>query len=327
MRRMRIVGTGSYLPERVLRNEDLERMVETSDEWIRSRTGIVERRIAEPHMATSDLALPAAQRALEAAGLSSQDLDMILVATITPDTYCPSAACWLQDRLGASQAVAFDVNAACSGFIFGLSVADQYIRSGSARHILFVAAEVMSRTVNWRDRSTCILWGDGAGAVVLAACEDGRGVLSTHLHSDGSRGAMLLMTGGGSRATPISHQTVDQDLHTIKMQGPDSFKIAVRAFGEVCLEALAHNGLRPEDISLFVPHQANIRIIEAVAKRLSFPPENIYVTIHKYGNISSATIPIALDEAVREGRLREGDKVLMAAFGGGLTWGASALVW
>ena len=291
MKRTRIMGTGSYLPERVLRNEDLAGIVDTSDEWIRSRTGILERRIADPDVATSDLALPAAQRALEAAGVSPGDLDMIIVATITPDTYCPSAACWLQDRLNATRAVAFDLNAACSGFIFGLSVADQYIRSGSARHILFVAAEVMSRTVNWKDRSTCILWGDGAGAVVLAASEDGRGVLSTHIHSDGSRGPMLVMTGGGSRATPISHQTVDEDRHTIKMQGPDSFKIAVRAFGEVCQEVLEHNALRPEDIALFVPHQANIRIIDAVAKRMSFPSEKIYVTIHKYGNISSATIP------------------------------------
>jgi len=327
VKRTRIMGTGSYLPKQVLRNEDLAEIVETSDEWIRSRTGVLERRIADPDVATSDLALPAAQRALEAAGISPDDLDMILVATITPDTYCPSAACWLQGQLSARRAVAFDLNAACSGFVFGLSVADQYIRSGSARYILFVAAEVMSRTVNWKDRSTCILWGDGAGAVVLAASEDDRGVLSTHLHSDGSRGSMLIMTGGGSRATPISHQTVEEDRHTIKMQGPDSFKIAVRAFSEVCREALEHNGLRPEDVALFVPHQANLRIIDAVAKRLSFPLEKICVTIHKYGNISSATIPIALDEAVREKRVREGDKILMAAFGGGLTWGASTVVW
>lgn len=322
-----IVGTGSFVPEEVISNHDLEKMVDTSDEWILTRTGISERRKAAPGTATSDLAHPAARRALEAAGVAPEELDLVMVATITPDTYCPSAACWLQERLGARRAFAFDINAACSGFVYGLAVADQFIRTGSVRRVLFVGAEIMTRVVNWQDRSTCILWGDGAGAVVLAPGEDGRGILSSHLHSDGKNGGMLLMPGGGSRVAPITRETVDRDLHTLKMNGPDSFKIAVRAFTEVCLEAMEHNGLTPEDIRLFIPHQANIRIIDAVARRLNLPMEKVLVTIHKYGNTSSASIPIALDEAVRQGRIRPGDRIILAAFGGGLTWGATAIRW
>ncbi|MFQ5693000.1 MAG: beta-ketoacyl-ACP synthase III [Nitrospinota bacterium] len=327
MRASMIVGTGSYVPQEVITNGDLEKMVDTSDEWIVTRTGISERRKASPEMTTSELAVPASLQALEAAGVSADELDLIIVATITPDTYCPSAACWLQNRIGANRAFAFDVNAACSGFIYGLTVADQFIRTGSAERVLFVGAEIMTRVINWEDRSTCILWGDGAGAVVMGPAEDGRGILSNHLHSDGRNGEALVMAGGGSRVTPIRRETVDRDLHTLKMNGPDSFKIAVRSFTEVCNEALNHNGLTAETIDLFVPHQANIRIIDAVAKRLTIPSEKILVTIHKYGNTSSASIPIALDEAVREGRVRPGDKLLLAAFGGGLTWGATTLIW
>ncbi len=322
-----IIGTGSFVPEEVITNDDLEKMVDTSDEWIVTRTGISERRRAAPEMATTDLSAPAAQKALEAAGVSPQELDLIIVATITPDTTCPSAACWLQGRLGATRAFAFDVNAACAGFVYGLAVADQFIRAGTSKRVLMVGAEIMTRVVNWEDRATCILWGDGAGAVVVAPSEDGRGILSSHLYADGKRGETLIIGGGGSRVTPISRETVDQDLHTLKMNGQDTFKLGVRAFTDVCTEAMKHNGLQAKDIDHFVPHQANIRIVNAVAKRLEIPMEKILVTIHKYGNTSSASIPVALDEAVREGRVQPGDKVLMAAFGGGLTWGATVLIW
>lgn len=327
MIRAKIVGTGSYLPEKVLTNHDLEKMVDTSDEWIRTRTGISERRIAETGVNTSDLALVASRRALEAAGLAPEDIDLIILATITPDSPCPAGSCWLQAKLGATRAAAFDVTAACSGFIFGLSVAEQYIRTGQFRNILFASAEIMSRTVNWKSRETCVLWGDGAGVVILQPTEEERGVLSVHLHTDGSQGDKLLLPGGGSMASPITHETVAKDMHTLKMEGPDSFKVAVRAFTDVCKEALEHNRMTIDDINLFVPHQANIRIIDAVAKRLDLPLEKAVLTIHKYGNISSATIPIALDEAVREGRVKEGDRLLMAAFGGGLTWGAAVARW
>ena len=327
MIRARIVGTGSYLPEKILSNHDLEKIVDTTDEWIRTRTGISERRIAEAGTNTSDLALIASQRALEAAGLTPKDIDLIVMSTITPDSACPSASCWLQAKLGAPQAAAFDVVAACSGFIFGLSVAEQYIRTGQFHNILFASAEIMSRTVNWTNRESCVLWGDGAGAVILQPTEEERGVLSVHLHSDGTHGDKLLLPGGGSMASPISHETVAADRHTLKMEGPDSFKVAVRAFTDVCREALEYNCMSVDDIDVFIPHQANIRIIDAVAKRLEMPTEKAVVTIHKYGNISAATIPIALDEAVREGRVKKGNHLLMAAFGGGLTWGAALARW
>ena len=326
-RRARIIGTGSYLPPKVLHNLDLEKMLDTSDDWIRTRTGIVERRIAEKDQAASDLALHAARAALEQAGVTATELDLILMASITPDTACPSGACWLQAKLGANRAVAFDVVAACSGFIFGLSVADQYLRSGAARTVLLVASEVMSRTVNWQDRQTCILWRDGAGAAVLRLESGERGVLSIHLHTDGSQGDKLQLPGGGSRTTPISHESVDADRHTIKMEGQEAFKIAVRCFTDVCVEALRQNGISVKDLALFVAHQANLRIMEAVAHRLGIPLERVAVTIHKYGNISSATVPIALDEAHRQGRIRPGDLVLLAAFGGGLAWGSALIRW
>lgn len=325
--RARIIGTGSYVPPAVLHNRDLERTLDTSDEWIRTRTGIVERRIAEKDQATSDLALEAARAAMGQAGVEPADLDLVLLATITPDTACPSGACWLQAKLGARRAVAFDVVAACSGFIFGLSVAEQYLRTGAVRTVLLVAAEVMSRTVNWRDRQTCILWGDGAGAVVLGREDGERGILSIHLHTDGTHGEKLLLPGGGSRTTPISHDSVEGDRHTIKMEGQEAFKIAVRCFSDACGEAFRQNGVSVGDVALFVPHQANLRIMEAVAHRLGVPAERVAVTIHKYGNISSATVPIALDEAHREGRIRPGDLVLLAAFGGGLAWGSALVRW
>lgn len=325
--RVRIIGTGSYLPRKVLHNLDLEKTLDTSDDWIRTRTGIVERRIAEKDQTASDLGVEAARAALEEAGVTPAELDLILMASITPDTACPSGACWLQAKLGANRAVAFDVVAACSGFLFGLSVAEQYLRSGAARTVLLVAAEVMSRTVNWQDRQTCILWGDGAGAAVLRLNSGDRGILSIHLHTDGSQGDKLQLPGGGSRTTPISHESVNADRHTIKMEGQEAFKIAVRHFTDVCTEALKHNGISVQDVALLVPHQANLRIMEAVAHRLRIPLERVAITIHKYGNISSATVPIALDEARRDGRIRPGDLVLLAAFGGGLAWGSVLIRW
>lgn len=316
--RTRIIGTGSYLPPRVLRNTDLEATLDPSDEWIQTRTGVVERRLAEKGQATSDLALEAARAALDQARVGPDDLDLLVMATITPDTARPSGACWLQAKLGARRAVAFDVVAACSGFLFGLSVAEQYLRAGTARIVLLAAAEVMTRTVNWRDRRSAILWGNGAGAVVLRREDGDRGLLSVHLHTDGSRGDSLVLPGGGSLTTPISHESVDADRHTIKMEGQEAFKIAVRCFSDVCVETLRHHGVSAAEAALFVPHQANLRIMEAVAHRLGIPPERVAVTIHKYGNISSATVPITLDEAHRGGRLCPDDLVLLAAFGGGL---------
>ncbi len=323
-----IVGTGSYVPERILSNFDLEKMVDTSDQWIRERTGMVERRVAEKEVNTSDLALPASLKAMEMAGVKASDLDLIVFATLTPDTHCPVAACWLQHKLKARQAPAFDVSAACSGFVFGLSVAEQYLKAGTAKTVLMVAAEIMTRTLNYKDRSSCILWGDGAGAIVMQMIDDEeRGILSTHLHSDGSEGLKLQMPGGGSMTTPISHESVDRDLHSLKMMGPDSFKIAVRAFSDVSVQALQHNGYTVDDLNLLIPHQANLRIIEAVAKRIKLPMEKVYLTIHKYGNVSAASIPIALDEAVRTGAIKKDDLVLFSAFGGGLTWGSSLVRW
>lgn len=323
-----IGGTGSFVPERVLTNRDLERMVDTSDEWIRTRTGIVERRIADPDAAASDLAVPACQRALEAAGVAPEEVDLVVAATLTPDAACPAAACLIQSRIGAHRAAAFDLNAACSGFIYGLQVADAYIRSGLARRVLVVATDIMSRVVNWSDRASCVLWGDGAGAALFLPAPAGRrGVRSSHVHAQGDVEGLILIAGGGSRVTPITQQTVARDAHTLKLRGPDTFKMAVRAFEEVCREALEHNGLTTADIDHFIPHQANLRILEAVNKRLGFPLEKTVVTLDRYGNMSSATVPVALDESVRAGRIRRGDLLLLAAFGGGFTWGAAVVEW
>jgi 3-oxoacyl-[acyl-carrier-protein] synthase-3 len=326
---IRILGTGSYVPPKVLANSEFQAMgLETSDEWISSRTGVRERRIAEPHVATSDLAYQASLRALETAGLTAADLDLIIVATITPDTCCPSAANWLQAKLGASRAVTFDVTAACSGFIFALNVAEQYLKAGSCRRILVAAAEVMSRTLDWTDRSSCILWGDGAGVAILATGEAGPELLSTHLHTDGGRGQDLLMPGGGSRTTPISHESVDQKRHTLRMNEANlSFRIAVRGFIDAITECIAHNRIRVEDIAWFIPHQANLRMFQNIAGTLKIPFGRFYVTLHKYGNISSASCAISLDEAVRDGCIKRGDLVCLPVFGGGLTWGSALIRW
>lgn len=329
MKTIRILGTGSYVPPKVLSNLDLQKMgLDTTDEWITQRTGVRERRVADPDVNTSDLAFEASKMALDVAGLKPSDLDLIILPTITPDTCCPAAANWLQARLDAPQAVTFDITAACSGFVFGLNVATQYLLSGHSKYVLVVASEIMTRTLNWKDRTTCILWGDGAGAAILTADGEGHELLSTHIHSDGSGGKDLLLPGGGSKATPISHESVDKGLHTLNMIGAnESFRVAVRYFVNSIKEAAAFNSITVEDINWFIPHQANLRMFISIAKTLKLPMEKFYVTLHKYGNISSASCAIALDEAVRTGAVERGDLVCLPVFGGGLTWGSALIRW
>ncbi|WP_305043918.1 beta-ketoacyl-ACP synthase III [Geoalkalibacter sp.] len=324
MKRARIVGTGSYVPEAVLTNRDLEQRIETTDEWIVSRTGIRERRIAADHECTSDLAARAARAALDMAGVSAEEIELIVVGTITGDFPWPATACLVQEKIGAKRAFAFDVSAACSGFVYALDAAVKQIQCGAVGKALVIGAEILSRIVDWQDRNTCVLFGDGAGAVVLCAEEGERGVLSTHLHSDGSYWELLYQAGFGAR-NPATAQGLDARLPFLKMQGNEVFKVAVRMLTEVAQEALAHNGLRTEDVDLFIPHQANRRILEAVAKRLHLSDEQVFINVDFYGNTSGASIPIALDEVNRAGRLKAGDLVLFDAFGGGFTW-ASALV-
>lgn len=323
-----IQGTGSYVPPKVLHNRDLEKILDTTDEWIAQRTGVRERRVADPDVVASDLALEASKAALAMAGFEIKDLPLIIMATITPDTHCPAGANWLQAKLGADNAVTFDVTAACSGFLFALNVAEQYLKAGTFTKALVVASEIMTRTLNWKDRSTAILWGDGSGAVLLSREGEGAEVLSSHIHTDGAGGANLLMPGGGSRTTPISYESVDKDLHTLKMiEASASVRVAVKHFADSCVEAVEANGVSLEDIDWFIPHQANLRMLQSVAKRLNVPFEKFYMTVHKYGNISSASISIALDEAVRTGAIKKGQLVLLTAFGGGLTWGSALIRW
>ena len=330
METIKILGTGSYLPEKVLTNFDLEKMgLNTSDEWIIQRTGVSERRIADPDVTTSDLACEASLKAIEMAGMTAEDIDLIILATITPDTCCPSGANWLQGKLNAPQAVTFDITAACSGFIFGLNVAEQYLRTGTYKNVLVVASEVMSRTVNWKDRNTCILWGDGAGAALLTISgKKGHEILSTHIHTDGANGQDLLMPGGGSKTTPISHESVDKGLHSLDMIGANlTFKVAVKKFIESIKESALHNNIEIKDINWFIPHQANIRMFHFISKSLKIPFEKFYMTIQKYGNISSASCAIALDEAVRDKSIKKNHLVCMPVFGGGLTWGSALIKW
>ncbi len=325
---VRISGTGSYLPKKVVTNFDLEKIVDTTDEWIVQRTGIRERRYADPDEATSDLAKKASVRALKAANMRPEDLDLIILATITPDTCCPAGANWLQAKLGAPNAVSFDITAACTGFIFALSMAQQYLQNGRHNNALVVAAEVLSRTLNWADRGSCILWGDAAGAAILEKSEQGAEVLSVHIHSDGSAGRNLLLPSGGSATTPITEASVKEGRHFLAMVDANkTFKVAVKRFAESCEEAAAHNGYDISDIDLIIPHQANLRILRAFAERLKVPEDKIFVNIDKYGNSSAATVPVALDEAVRSGRIKPGSKVILTAFGGGLTWGSSLIRW
>lgn len=305
----KIGGTGSYLPERILTNAELERMVDTNDEWIVTRTGIRERHIVAEGEMTSDMALVASQRAIEAAGIAAQDIDLIIVATTTPDKIFPSVACILQNKLGIAGCPAFDVQAVCSGFVYALATADQFVRNGTARCALVVGAEAFSRITDWTDRGNCILWGDGAGAVIVQASES-PGILSTHLHADGDYVSML---------------HVPRDTNTVAMEGNPVFKMAVNTLDQIVDETLSANGLQKSDVDWLVPHQANIRIISATAKKLGMSMDKVVVTIDKHGNTSAASIPLALDVAVRDGRIKRGEIVLMEAFGGGFTWGSVLL--
>jgi 3-oxoacyl-[acyl-carrier-protein] synthase-3 len=317
----RIVGTGSYLPEKVLTNADLEKMVDTNDEWIVSRSGIRERHIAAEGETTGDLAFHAATRALEAAGLAAADVELIVLGTTTPDLIFPSTACLLQHRIGANGCPAFDVNAACSGFIYALSVADQFIRSGMVKNALVVGAETLSRMVDWTDRGTCVLFGDGAGAVVLKA-DDEAGIISTHMHADGGKRDLLYNPAGVSVGFDTSLPNAGVK---VLMAGSDVFKYAVKALDSVVEETLQANGLDKHDLDWLIPHQANLRIIEATAKRLEMPMDRVIVTVDRTGNTSAGSVPLALDEAVRSGKVQRGQLLLLEAFGGGFTWG-SALI-
>ena len=317
----RIAGTGSYLPEKILTNADLEKIVETSDQWIRERTGIQQRHIAAEGQTTVDLAEQAARRALDAAGVAAGDLDLIVMGTTTPDIVFPSSACLLQARLGANGCPAFDVNAACSGFIFALTTADKFIRSGAAKTVLVVGSETLTRMLDWSDRNTCVLFGDGAGAVVLKADAE-TGILSTHLHADGGKKELLYNPVGVSAG--FKHDEKNAGLRVL-MAGSDVFKYAVKALDSVVDEALEANGIDKSQLDWLIPHQANLRIIEATAKRLAMPMDRVVLTVHKHGNTSAASVPLALDEAVRSGKLQRGQLVLLEAFGGGFTWGSALL--
>ena len=323
-----ISGTGSYVPEKILTNDDIAKIVETSDEWIYTRSGIKERRIAAEGEAASDMALISARRALENANLKPQDMDLVIVTTVNPDMMFPSTACILQAKLGIRNNIpCFDIEAACSGFVYGLEVASKMMKSGYYKNALVVSTEKMSSMLDWQDRGTCVLFGDGSGAAVLSVCEEkGVGILDTVLGADGSDTATLKMPAGGSLLPP-SQETVEQRLHFLQMTGREVFKHAVKIMGEKSFEVIERYGISPEQINLLIPHQANTRIIESVAKRLKLPMEKVFVNIEKYGNTSSASIPIALDEALKAGKIKKDDYILFVAFGAGLTWGATLVKW
>jgi 3-oxoacyl-[acyl-carrier-protein] synthase III len=312
MKYSRIAGTGSYLPEKILTNADLERMVDTTDEWIVTRTGIRERHIVAEGQCTSDLALEAAKNAIVAAAIDLQEIDLIIVATTTPDQVFPSTACLLQKKLGLARCPAFDIQAVCSGFIYAISTADNFIKSGAAKCVLVVGAETMSRVTDWSDRSNCILWGDGAGAVILKANNE-MGIISTHLHADGNYAGMLNIASGVSR---------QEGKKTIHMEGNAVFKVAVNTLDAIVDETLEANGMLKSDIDWLVPHQANIRILQSTAKKLGMGMDKVIVTVDKHGNTSAASVPLALDVAVKDGRIQRGETILMEAFGGGFTWGS-----
>lgn len=320
------LGTGYYLPEKVLTNADLEKIVETSDEWITERTGIKERRLAEDDVPMSTLAQKAAERALENAGVKAEELDLIIVATLTSDRIIPSTACMLQTRLGATHAAAFDLSAACSGFVYAAMTASQFIKTGVYKKALVVGAETLSKYINWEDRNTCVLFGDGAGAAVLGQVEDGYGILSFDLGSDGSGGDAIQIPSSGS-LMPVSKESIDKRLNLIYMDGRETFKFAVKAMGRTVETSLKKIDMPKEQIDWLVPHQANIRIIQSAAKRLSMPMEKVVVNIHKYGNMSAACIPIALAEAAAEKRFKKGDIVALSGFGAGLTWASCIMRW
>ena len=320
-----IIGMGIYLPKRVLTNFDLEKMVETSDEWIRTRTGVRERRLADKGQSSSDLGTRAAHEAIEDAKLTPEQIDLIVVATITPDSFFPSTACSIQSNLKA-KCPAFDLAAACSGFPYALAVAESFVRSEMYRNILVVGSEVLSGFIDWKDRSTCVLFGDGAGAAVVSKVKDGHGIRATCLGADGSQGDLLKIPGGGSRIPP-SENSVREGLHYLKMQGSEIFKLAVRRMEEAVHEVLKRGGLTPGDVDCLIPHQANLRILQAVADRVGIPIEKVFVNVEKYGNMSSASTIVALYEAVKEGRIKEGSNVVLVAFGGGITWASCLIKW
>jgi 3-oxoacyl-[acyl-carrier-protein] synthase III len=323
-RRSVILGTGSELPSKVVSNADLEKIVETSDEWITTRTGIKERRVLEAGQSNADMAYRASERALKDAHVSAEDLDAIIMGTVTPDYPFPSSACVLEDKLGAKAAFSFDVSAACSGFLNALAVADSFIKTGTIRNALVVGSDALSRLLNWHDRTTCILFGDGAGAVVLGASENGNGILSAKLRTDGAYAKTLYVPAGGS-FKPATAETVQNNEHTISMNGKEVFKIAVRSMEEISRRALDEAEVSVDQVALVIPHQANRRIIVALAERLGIPMEKVIVNVDKYGNTSAASVPVALDEARRQGRIQAGDIVLLNAFGAGFAWGAAVV--
>jgi len=318
----RIIGTGRYLPEKILTNKDLEQMVDTSDQWIQDRTGIRQRHVAAEGQTTCDLAEQAARQAMDDAGLKARDIDLLLVGTTTPDLVFPSTACLLQHRMGMAECGAFDINAACSGFIYAMSVADQYIRNGTARNVLVVGAETLTRMLDWNDRATCVLFGDGAGAAVLTADEK-PGILSTHIHANGGFSDLLKVDVGVSRG----FKAEARGGLAVSMKGNEVFKVAVNTLGRIVDETLAANNLDKEDLDWLIPHQANLRIIKATARKLKMSMDQVVVTVDRHGNTSAASVPMALDEALRSGRIQRGDKLLLEAFGGGFTWGAALIAY
>lgn len=325
-RTVSIIGTGSYVPERVLTNAELEKSVETSDQWIVTRTGIRERRIAEKDEHTSDLAAKAALAAIENAGIDAGEIDLILVATVTPDMFFPSTACFVQSKIGAKKAACFDVSAACSGFLYALEIAQQFITSHTYNTILVIGADKLSSIVDWKDRNTCVLFGDGAGAAILRHRGGGHGVIATHMGSNGDLSDILYIPGGGCRF-PISAENLDQRLNAIKMNGKETYKQAVNAMLNAANTVLEESGLNYDDLACIIPHQANLRIIEAIADRMEVPVERFMVNLDRFGNTSAAAVAIALDEAHRTGRMKVGDYVLLVVFGGGLTWASSVIQW
>lgn len=323
---VKFVSMGRYLPDKVLTNFDLEKMVDTSDEWIRTRTGIKERRIAPPEIATSDMVTEAARIALDKANLKPEDIDCIIVATITPDNAYPSTACWVQKNLGLKHFPAFDISAACSGFLYGVILAKSLLETGTVKRVLLSGAEIMSRVVNWEDRETCVLFGDGAGVAILELSSDESDILSYNWAADGNLGKVLIQPAGGSRLPP-SHETIDKKLHSVFMEGREVFKNAVRWMGNSAEKAIQDAGITKDDVDLYVPHQANMRIIESTIKRVGIPIEKTAITIDRFANVSAATVPMTMDCAIDEGRLKRGNIVLLNTFGGGFTWGAIVLKW
>ena len=325
--RSRILGVGAYAPDRVMHNTDLEKIVDTSDQWIRERTGIVERRIAAPEQATSDLAAEAARKALANAGVAADEIDLIIVGTVTPDMAFPACAAFVQAALGISSNIpAFDISAACAGFVYGLATADAFIRTGRYQRILVIGAEVLTRIVNWDDRGSCVLFGDGAGAAVVAPADEESYILGTELHTDSSLTASLCMPGGGSRE-PLTPETIAAKRNTVQMIGSDIFRAAVRNMLKASISVLEESGLKPQDVDWVVPHQANKRIIDQITQRMDVPSERVLINLDRYGNTSSASIPLALAEAAEDGRLKKGDLVLLTALGAGVSWGSCLLRW